>query len=90
MGTPQPPGDPQQATQPLADHPLTTGKAGPSFVYLAVIAGSIFIVFLALDTVQFVLTGHESPLFATIAQGAGTLGLGGLIAAVAKTYIVRS
>lgn len=68
-------------------NPLYAGKVGLSSVVIAIGGTVIFVVFLGLDTVQFLYTGHESDLFTSIAHGAGAIGLGGLVVTLIKSYI---
>jgi hypothetical protein len=68
-------------------NPLYAGKIGAISVVVAIGGTVIFVVFLALDTFQFVATGHESNVFQGIAHGAGAIGLGGLVVTLVKSYI---
>ena len=88
MGTGHTPGDEQPGQPPTPPvNPLYAGKVGLSSVVIAIAGTVIFVVFLALDTIQFLYTGHESNLFTSIAHGAGAIGLGGLVVTLIKSYI---
>ncbi len=79
----EPPGEPP--SPPV--NPLYAGKVGVLSVGIAIGGTIIFVVFLALDTVQFIYTGHESTVFQGIAHGSGAIGLGGLVVTLIKSYL---
>lgn len=79
----EPPGMPP--TPPV--NPVYSGKFGAASVILTVTCGLLFAVFLGLDTIQYLNTGHESDTFTSIAHGFGAIGIGGLVVTLVKSYL---
>lgn len=86
--TPQDPLPEQRTTPPTVPvNPLTNGLFSKSSTIIALAALTAFVVFLALDAIQFIDTGKESTIFLELAHGTGALGVGGLIVALATSWI---
>lgn len=72
-----------------ADNPARNGRTGRTSVYLTFGGLGLFGLFLLLDAVQFIVTGHESSIFLAIARGVGGLGIGSLLVTLYKSYFVK-
>lgn len=86
---PLPPNDPTVAPTSKAANPLHNGTVGRFSVYLTFGLLTLFALFLILDTVQFAITGHESPAFTSLTRGVGGLGVGSLLVTLGKSYFTK-
>lgn len=88
MGKDLTPGDEPPGSPPSPPaNPIYSGKVGLLSVIVTVTAGALFALFLGLDTIQFIDTGHESSTFAEIAHGFGAIGIGSLVVTLVQSYL---
>lgn len=77
---------PGKPPEPPAN-PIYDGFGGKVSVLLAISGSFLFSIFLGLDTLQFVVTGHESAVFSALAHAVGAVGVAGLVGTLLKSYI---
>jgi hypothetical protein len=74
----------------VAKNPLTNGIKSRISIYFTIVMGAIFVVFLILDTVQYVATGHESVLFTAIIRVITAVFTSSLISTLLASYIHKA